>query len=497
MWPRSELSFPTLFDDFNISIFFVRESIVKPNRREFLKTSAAAAGVSLLGASTRTFAQETAWSTGMQINSAIDNLRVVCVDDPTMLDGVTVKWDAASQNQYVVRDRVQANMDAMAQSLVSATNPGATADQAWQLILRKPAAKQWSEVNVAFKVNCLEPNLCTKFAVIEKLCLVLNGWGVPFTNMYIYDRITNAYPSYGNFVGAGKQLPAGIVVCNPELGAKASVTIAGFGSGHDCAGMIANGSIDILVNCPSNKGHDDAEDHGRCTLSMKNNYGTCFTANQHQGFPYTVAMNQSDYILGGTPVRQQLVFCESLYAMSGGPNGVPDQTLNRLIMGVFGPAVDYLIATKIRAGVMGVAYTSAEQAIFTSYLTNFGYAASQFSSLNLISVTPAPATGIAASRLNNGENTRRISLLVQGSNYRPVRADLLLPMNSQGYRVAILDAAGRTVRELGSVVPSGSAHSTLVWDCTGSSGKIVASGHYLVQVASEGARKVATLVLMQ
>lgn len=39
------------------------------------------------------------------------------------------------------------------------------------------------------------------------------------------------------------------------------------------------------------KGHGDAEDHGKCTLSMKNNYGTCFTANNHQGFAYTVAIH--------------------------------------------------------------------------------------------------------------------------------------------------------------------------------------------------------------
>jgi hypothetical protein len=228
---------------------------------------------------------------------------------------------------------------------------------------------------------------------------------------------------------------------------------------------------------------------------MKNHYGTCFTANQHQGFAYTVAMNQSDYILGGTPVRQQLVFCESLYAMSSGPNGTPDKTLNRLVMGVFGPAVDYLIATKLRAGVMGIAYTPAEQAIFTSYLTNFGYTAAQFTNLDLVTVPATTAHAELRPSFASGRATKVRVSLVSGQ-YRSTGVDLILPNQNGKIDISVFDISGRLAKTL-TPVSRTAGSCTALWDAKTSSGSLASEGRYLVTASSAGFSTNGSLVLVR
>jgi hypothetical protein len=462
---------------------------VNKNRRQFLKTSVAAAtGVSVAGVSVeKIFAAPAAWAAGMQINPNVDNLRVVCVTDTTMTTGIPTKWDAATQNSKVVRDRIHANMDAMAIKLVEPKKAGATADEAWKLIIRLPANKTWDQVKVAFKVNCLEKNLCTRFAVIEKLCLVLNGWGVPFSNMYIFDRISDAYSAYAAYVGNGKPLPADVVVCHnsTELGGTKQVSITGFGAGHDCVGNLADGLIDLLINCPSNKGHTDAADHGLVTLSLKNHYGTLFTANQHQGFGYTVAMNKSDYIIGGNPPRQQLVFCDSLYSMTGGPNGAPDNKwTNKLIMGVFGPALDFLVGTRVRGGTAST---------FNMYLTNFDYVAADFANLDLVTVTPAPVVQAGSASHAGNQDRARLMLSLSGSSYRNADIDLVVPRMETMAEISIYDVKGRLVKTLKPAL----AGSRVLWDARTSGGDTAPAGRYLVRAVSQGYQVTSPLVLVK
>jgi hypothetical protein len=69
--------------------------------------------------------------------------------------------------------------------------------------------------------------------------------------------------------------------------------------------------------------------------------------------------------------------------MTGGPFGVPNKVVNRLVMGTFSPAVDYLTAKKIREPVMGVTHENLGR-----FLTEFGY--SETSKLDYVDVQ-APA----------------------------------------------------------------------------------------------------------
>jgi hypothetical protein len=148
-----------------------------------------------------------------------------------------------------------------------------------------------------------------------------------------------------------------------------------------CTKALATGEIDILVNIAVNKGH--SADVGKTTLTLKNHAGTFDPKPIHKGglLNYIIALNKSNAILGGSPVRQQLCIVDSIWAMTNGPFGKPDKQLCRLLMGTFSPALDYLTAKKIREPFMNVSHTTIDR-----FLKDFGY--SDFSSLNFVNVNP-------------------------------------------------------------------------------------------------------------
>jgi hypothetical protein len=110
---------------------------IQEGRRNFLKTSVAGAtGLMVGGISVKKASASSggAWVDGMQINPAIDNKRVVCAHDTSLRNS------DGSANKAVV----EADLDKMAIAL--AQKP--TATEAWAAILRKPASKAWSDVEI-------------------------------------------------------------------------------------------------------------------------------------------------------------------------------------------------------------------------------------------------------------------------------------------------------------------------------------------------------------
>ena len=333
-------------------------------RRDFLKiTAAGAAGLALTRAD-RAFA---AWpgSGTLAVNPTISNMRVVACYDTTMLKGKLASTAFAAENAAVDSARVQANMDAMAMQLANQT----TADAAWKAIFR--SSKDWSATRVAIKVNTIEPQDMARIAVVQKFCTIFAGLGVLPANIIIYDGNATygagiaQYNTYFSLTDTTK-IQAVVSNLNSALGGTTNAPIPG-GSSAACTADIANGKIDILVNIANNKGHTLM---GKATLSMKNHFGTF--APKHDN-AYVFNINKSDAILGGTPVRQQLCFIDSLIANKKSNQGPPEATPCYLIMGVFGPAVDYLTVKKVREEVMGCTHDSAT---IDSYLTTFGYATS-------------------------------------------------------------------------------------------------------------------------
>lgn len=442
------------------------ERTVSASRRTFLKTSAAgAAGVALGGVAGPARAAG-AWSDRMPINPAIDNTRVVCCHDPEMITGWPSRWNMPGQNAPVVVERVENNLDAMAMSLAQK----GTAAEAWSTIFRKPSSKTWDQVKVAVKINALGDNH-PRLAVIDKVCRELNRLGVPFGNMTIYDAGRSATSLYDTFVG--NYLPEGVTVS--DGGGQCDVPAES--GALSCTNVIAEESggqvryvVDIIVNIAVNKGHGQSQ-NGRVTLSMKNHLGT-ININRCPNMDMLYRMNTADAIVGGDPPRQQLCIVDSLWAAVNGPGGVPDKDTRRLIMGVFGPVVDYLIVKKIREPIMGASHVDST---IDRYLTDFGYGPGDVG--DLVSVDPVAAVPRAGLR-DTAERT--VALSPGPGTGRTGTVRMTLPSTGGPLPLTLFDLHGRTVRRLS--VPA--AARKVSWDGRDDRGRPVASGRYVARVGT-------------
>jgi hypothetical protein len=314
----------------------------------------------------------------MAVNPDIDNLRVVCGVNPAMAKKDPTSWDMAAQNDPIDKEQVERTLEAMAIALARKTN----ASESWKMIFRKPENKPWSSVIAAIKVNCIGKNH-PRVAVVNKICVELNRLGVNYKNIFIYDGSHNAGPLYTPYVGTA--LPAGVIVSDKDkaMGGTVKLPIPEKKDGsYHCTKMVADGTVDILVNIAVNKSHD--EKFGGTTLTLKNHAGTFEPRHIHLGggFDYILAFSRSNALWGGSPVRQQLCIVDSIWgSKKGGPFVVPDQRLDRLVMGTFSGAVDYLTAKKLREPLMGVTHGPIDQ-----FVGNFGYAENEMTGWETVTV---------------------------------------------------------------------------------------------------------------
>jgi len=287
----------------------------------------------------------------------------------------------------VVPSVLQANMDGMAMALAQKS----TAADAWSTIFQKPAAKAWSAVNVAIKPNA-NPEVRVRVAILDKICKELNKLGVPYGNIIIYDMI-NMYFSgqaYALFVGNG--LPSGVQISGggggDPIGGKQSVAVpAPYNQNGNCSTKLANGTIDILVNVASCKGHDPS--FGSTTMTMKTHFGT-FDPVHDTNFLFGI--NKTDAIVGGNPVRQQLCIVDAIWSETGGPRGIADKDTNSLVMGVCSPVVDYLTIKNIRE--QAPMNCSHNETVVDRFLSEFGFSAGSLTWVNVPpgggTITPGP-----------------------------------------------------------------------------------------------------------
>ena len=343
-------------------------------RRDFFKlTGAGAAGLVWL----RARPARAAWpaSGSMAINPDISNMRVVGLVDTAMVPSTPTSMTFAAQNTAVDTARVAANLDTMAMALAQKCTP----DEAWKTIFR--SSRAWSSTVVAIKINTAESKNMARVAVVDKLCRVLNGFGVPAANIFLYDGHGSAmsYSSYCSKTDTSK-IPA--VVDSGGMGGQIDVPLPD-GTTAKCAKQIADGTVDILINIPTNKGHSA---FGGATLSLKNHFGTfapnhfcppgsdagqfCSNPDVTKFQNYVFTISKSDAIIGGTPPRQQLCIVDSLFANKAENTGTPEAIPCYLVMGTFGPAVDYLTIKKVREGVMGATHTAS---LVNQYMTQYGY----------------------------------------------------------------------------------------------------------------------------
>ena len=482
-------------------------------RRDFLKTAAAGAMGIMAIKFDKAFASSSGgWTSGMQVNPAIDNKRVVCCHDTKMLTSTPSTLSFTNQNSAVNATLVASNMDQMAMQL--AQKP--TAAEAWSTIFQKPAAKTWASVRVAMKTNGIGGTTTNRprVAIYKKICDVLVDLGVPPANIVLYDACNDAsvyYSSYMSLTDSTK-IRAVISTRAASLGGFKAVTLTNAQS-ISCPADLANGVIDILVNvaaCKSHNGTGGNFNYGSCTLCMKNHLGT-FTDGTRAGYsnnlhvpnnaasppPTPLALfeiNKHAAILGGTPVRQQLCIVDALLSNgNSGPGGDPDNRTDRIVMGTFAPIVDYLTANKIllNSSIMTkpIATLGVTNAaiILPQFLTSFGYAVADVQNSWTEYV---PGTGVVnpPSREYSG---RVVQLALSNPSFKRTVARFTIPSPAgAAMQVSIFDGRGKLTRRL-----SASFDETIVWDGLTNNGTTVAAGKYLVKIIAGTVERAGSIVV--
>jgi len=465
------------------------------HRRTFLKMSAAGAAGLSVGGIDPVFATTAAWR---QINPAISNSRVVCCYDPKMITASPTSFTFATTNGAVNKTVILKNLDLMAMSLAQKT----TADAAWKTIFQMPAGKtSWSQVKVAIKINVINSYNQPRVAIVEKVCRVLNGFGVPAANIIVYDGCaagkngggaqSNLWAPMFSTTDTTK-IPGVVSNLNGSLGGTANVTVPNVGS-WTCTKQISDGTIDILVNCSVNKGHDKYA--GGMTLSMKNHFGTF--APDHNGVVLSniLNFNKSDFIVGGTPPRQQLCIADSLWGdLATNPDSPPDQVLSRLAMGTFGPVLDYLFAQNIRKAIMIVQNKGKDNHDWTAinrFLTDFGYATTD--AFQWVDVDPTVGTRPDAVQ----ESSQHGLEIALGPDFaHPSSANFAIPASAGSVKISIHDLLGKTVHEFSRLSLSEKA-ARLQWNGTSVGGGISPVGVYVVKVSGSGYEQTGRLELVR
>ena len=328
------------------------------------------------------FAQTTAgWVSGLQVNPAIDNKRVICCHDTSMLSSTPTNTSFTSQNAAANATLIASNLDQMAMQLAQK----ATAADAWSTIFR--SSKPWASTKVAIKTNAIlgTNGNHPRVAVIKKICDVfVDQFGVPAANIILYDANSDAsscYSSYASLTDATK-IRATVSKYAQSLGGMVPVTITASTKTMSGVADLVNGVIDILVDIAIVKRHSGPGTsylYGSCSLCMKNHLGT-FINSGTDNAPSSTGLHNIDAIcninkhpaiLGGNPVRQQLCIVDGLLANGNGAGGSFDTRVDRMVMGTFAPIVDYLTAMRIMKDVMGKPDANNN---VPKFLTNFDYA---------------------------------------------------------------------------------------------------------------------------
>lgn len=464
------------------------------SRRTFLKTTAAGTtGLMVGGLIKNVKAYKGAWYKGKQKNKEIDNLRVVCCYDPIMVTG-TLGSSFSSQNSALDTDRIHSDMDLMAKYLAQKNDP----TEAWSTIFQKPSNKEWNEVKVAFKVNAVYSRIMPHIAIIDKVCQVLNSFGVSYSNMIIFDGDGNAAGSskYTPYTD-GNGLPSGVIVSDRDDALGGTTTITVSGSSYKCVKDIADGTIDILINCGVNKGHGST--YGSCTLCMKNHIGTV-----KYSCPSSVTdltdINRCDPIMGGDPPREQLCIMDSILAARSGPSSSPtNPPPYRIAMGTFGPAVDFLTVRKIREELNG---WSHPESTVNKFLSNFDYTDQEIQ--DLVDLSPEENNGKGwlefdpsqTGLIPNKSKSSRVHIFtfsVTGTPFKQITRKITLSSYSIK-NASIVDMKGRLIRTL-SLPADG--RKKIIWDGRNERGRLVRSGKYILNIHSGKSKKSTSFTLQK
>ncbi len=464
------------------------------NRRDFLKTAAVGAAGITAAKFDPIFARTSAWTSGMQINPAIDNKRVICCHDTKMLTSTPANTNWTNQNNAVNANVVASNMDEMAKLLAKKT----TAVDAWSAIFR--SGKPWASTKVAIKTNAIQGSTGNhpKVAIIKKLCDVfVDQFKVPASNIVLYDANSDAVPIYSTYASLtdAAKIRATVSTRAQSLGGFQAVTVAPATKPITCVADLVNGTIDILMNicvCKIHTGPGTSYGFGGISLCTKGHLGTFINVGTESGSEgsatglHTVEavceINKHDAIIGGTPPRQQLCIVDSLLANGINAPGIWNTRTDRIVMGTFAPIVDYLTAMRIIKDVIGAPDRST---IISKYLTNFGYA--ETDALDWVEFVPGTGIVNPPSREYSG---RIVKVILSHPSYKRTGVQFIIPHTAGDMKLRIVDGRGTLVKTLNV-----SFDGTIVWDGLSNNGTTVSAGNYLIEIAAGGMKRTGNIIV--
>ena len=462
------------------------------SRRNFLKTTAAGSAGLIVseGLLKKAFSKKgNVPRRGIEINPNINNLRVVYVEDPAMLEsGTSTSFGTFSAaNDKVDADKVKENMDKMACALANEADVAT----AWGTIFQKPASKNWEDVLIAIKPNCAAGNTNGQavphavIPIINSVCNALIDLGAKTSNMTIYD--TNGFS-----VDPATLYPASSMVDGINfLGPKSRVYPVPMWQDISSAAITA----DIIINIASCKGHSSAD--GSTTLTLKNHLGT--VGGHATSVQPLIDIHNSEAVLGNpipgsVPPKQQLAIIDCLWTARGGPvsGAVPDKSPCMIVMSTSCPAVDCFTAIKIRLEELGYPGT---RATYISYLTLYGYDADIDVEPLLVTPSPEPdAQGRAwldandwtptciHQNISSSSKSSVIKFSVIGAHFKPITQNILLKQGENIKSISIVNMKGRIIRNLSLQ----SSNNLLTWDARNDKGRTVSAGTYILKI--EGAK---------
>jgi hypothetical protein len=469
---------------------------VSNSRRSFLKTSAATtAGLAIIGpgmkkASAATINTQTINLSTTPINTDIDNLRVASITDSKMMTkvqyGQFVDFNGKSAAPIVDYAVVKANMDRLACALAAKTTPA----EAWGTIFKIPATKTWATAKAAIKVNGFA-GMHPAVPIVAKVCEVLIGKGMLPANISIMES-----GPYGDFMGAGKQIPNGVATNNN----KGDTLSFPDKTTSSCASALSD--ADIAVDIAVNKGHDRYDEFSGVTMCLKNHFWTIDCG--HQGatnsLPKLVRNNSCDHLIGkivagnaaSYPAKQQLCIVDSLWLGNTGDwtGGVSNaNNANTISMCTFAGAIDYFSTMKIRSTKL----SGWNQPIVDRFITEFGYAASAKTTV-MTQKTPytSPGAGwvdagaVPVMNSNHHENPNLsqagiVQFSIVGSGVNPLHSTLNLSAGETVRSAAIYDLKGKKIRTLD--VRSGSLK--VEWNGRTDGGVMAHAGSYVIRIKGE------------
>jgi hypothetical protein len=161
----------------------------------------------------------------------------------------------------------------------------------------------------------------------------------------------------------------------------------------------------------------------------------------------------------------------------------------RLIMGTFGPAVDYVTAKKVRATEMGTSPTN----IMENYLPSFGYSTAERDSMQLIEVDPATSVRM----MEHDAVSADVVLSLRTHSGAKEGAKLKIGNAGKISGAAIYNSQGQLVKHLYLPRQVSSDMALVNWDCTDEGCRPVNSGSYIFSIESPGHKESAVVKVLR